>query len=417
MANRRIANLVRSNGAAPRMTAEIAAAAATPPEPVVLAEAARALQLIENAQRAPGVMSTVQDPFASLLQTHLAKFGPAAEPAGPPGAGAAGPSAQGSEVKYDERDVLGWAASVVFDWWKRITKFKWAEPDALPGAIPNTARIAVFGDWATGLYGAPVVSRSIVQDPAGHHVVLHLGDTYYSGDEDEIDEGLVTPWPRVAAAIHRTLNGNHEMYTGGESYFNAIGREFGQRSSYFALQNDHWILAGLDTAYADHDLAGNQAAWIESLLAQAGGRRLILFSHHQPYSLLDSQGPRLVAKLSNQLKNRQIFAWYWGHEHHCVLYDAHPAWGLLGRCVGHGGFPYFRENLPGGGGSTQMFARLESRNGVPGGFVLDGPNQFVSGHENRYGPHGFATLELDGPHLNEVIRDATGDVLRATQLA
>ena len=408
MATRRIANLVREKDAATRTTWE---AAATPmaaePEPQVLAEAARALQLIEGAQRTAGVMSTVQDPFASLLQTHLSKFGP----------GTPGPGAQALEVKYDERDVIGWAASVVFDWWKRITRFKWTEPSSLVSPFPNRARVAVFGDWATALYGAPVVSQSIVNDPAGYQLVMHLGDTYYSGDNDEIDEGLLSVWPRAAGAIHRALNGNHEMYTGGEAYFEAVGREFGQTSSYFAFQNDHWILAGLDSAYSDHDLHGNQAAWIASLLAQAGGRRLILFSHHQPYSLLDSQGPKLVAKLSDQLKNQQIFAWYWGHEHHCVLYDAHPGWGLLGRCIGHGGFPYFREDLPGGGGSNPVFARLESKNGVPGGFVLDGPNPFVKGYENRYGPHGFATLEFDGPSLHEIIRDATGEELRRNQFA
>ena len=407
MPNRRIASLVRETDPAKRLAREMATPMTTPPEPEVLAEAARALQLIERAQRRPGVMSTVQDPFASLLQTHLAKFGPAASEA---------PGAQALEVKYDERDVIGWAASVVFDWWKRITRFKWTEPGLVPGTISNQSRVAAFGDWATGLYGAPVVSKSIVDDPVGHQLVLHLGDTYYSGDDDEIADGLISVWPRAAGAVHRALNGNHEMYTGGEAYFNAIRNEFGQSSSYFALQNDHWILAGLDTAYSDHDLHGNQAAWIDSLLAQAGGRRLILFSHHQPFSLLDSQGPRLAAKLANPLKNRQIFAWYWGHEHHCVLYDAHPEWGLLGRCIGHGGFPYFRDELPGGGGSSTGFLRVESRNGVPGAFVLDGPNQFVKDHENQYGPHGFVTLEFDGPNLNEVVRDATGEILRQAQI-
>lgn len=408
MPSRRIASLTREKDVETRNIWEAQVSYKTnPPHPEALAESARALQLIEKEQRTPGVMSTVQDPFASLLQTHLSKFGPVSDM----------PSADATEVKYDERDVLGWAASVVFDWWKRITKFKWAEPASLAEPFANTARVAVFGDWATGLYGAPIVSRSIVDDPAGHQLVLHLGDTYYSGDADEIDEGLILPWPKAPGALHRALNGNHEMYTGGEAYFEAVGREFGQRSSYFALQNDHWILAGLDTAYSDHDLHGNQAAWLQSLLDQAGGRRLVLFSHHQPYSLLDSQGPKLVGKLASLLHNRQIFAWYWGHEHRCVLYDQHPAWGLHGRCIGHGGFPYFRDQLPGAGGPANTFVRMESRNGVPGGRILDGPNPHIPGHESRYGPHGFATLEFDGPHLNEVIRDATGETLHSAAIA
>jgi len=413
MARSRIATLVREKDEMARTAWEALAerppshASAQALEPEVLAETARALQLIEQEQRAPGVMATVQDPYACLLQTHLAKFG-AASPM---------PGARTLEVKFDEHDALRWAASAVFTWWKRITRFQWTDPVTLASPFPNKARVAVFGDWATGLYGAPEVSRSIAGERAGYQLVLHLGDTYYSGDRDEVDEGLIQPWPRAANALHRALNGNHEMYTGGEAYFEAVGREFGQHSTYFALQNDHWILAGLDTAYSDHALHGAQAQWIGTLLAQAGGRRLVLFSHHQPFSLLEGQGPRLVAKLAPFLKDRRIFAWYWGHEHRCAIYDAHPAWGLLGRCVGHGGFPYFRDKLPGAGGGATAFLRVDTRRGVPGAHILDGPNPFIAGHESRYGPHGYASLEFDGPRLNEVIRSATGEVLRAAQLA
>ncbi len=377
------------------------------PNPEALAETSRALRLIELEQRDPGVMSTVKDPLASLLQTYMAKFAPEDQLSEAPGGGL--------EAKFDEHDILGWVLSV-FTWYKKLNKFTWQEPDS-PAALPNATRVAVFGDWATGLYGAPIISRSIVADAKRYQLVLHLGDTYYSGDDDEVADRLMETWPRSPQAVYRALNGNHEMYTGGNAYYRAVCKEFGQKSTYFAFQNDHWILAGLDSAYDDHDLHGNQAQWLESLMAQAGGRKLLLFSHHQPYSLLDDQGPKLVSKLSSFLSNKQIFAWYWGHEHRCVLYDPHPVWGLLGRCIGHGGFPYFRDKLPGGPHVQPAFVRVPSKNFVPSADILDGPNPFVEGHENDYGPHGYVTLEFDGPHLNEVVQDATGQILRQRPLA
>ena len=135
------------------------------------------------------------------------------------------------------------------------------------------------------------------------------------------------------------------------------------------------------------------------------------------YSLLDSQGPKLVSKLGHLLGRKRIAAWYWGHEHRCVLYDAHPAWGVLGRCIGHGGYPYFREGI----GQAPLvegtvWRRLDTRNLVPGGVILDAPNRYVTGEEEKYGANGYLTLEFDGGHLNESIHDPDGSVLRERQI-
>ena len=373
--------------------------------PEALAEASRAMGLIEEAQRVPGVMAGVQDQYASLMQTYVAKFG------------AAGPAAgddMGREVKFDSHDILGWAGSLL-TYVKGLHKFDFKDPAVLAEALPNKAKIAVFGDWATGLYGAPKVAESIVRDGA-HDLLLHLGDTYYSGDDEEVDDGLIGMWPKVPGAISRSLNGNHEMYTGGTAYMNAVTASFGQQSSYFAYQNDNFILGCLDTSYDNHDLHGEQATWVGKLIAQAGGRKLILFSHHQPFSLLDSEGPRLVAKLSPYLEAKQIFAWYWGHEHRCVLYDKHAKWGVIGRCIGHGGFPEFRNKVPGSGGTATRFLTLPEKNLSPGGKVLDGPNPQITDHPDKYGPHGYVTLNFDGGKMIEQIRSATGEVLLETQL-
>src|SRR5262249_41446364 len=155
--------------------------------------------------------------------------------------------------------------------------------------------------------------------------------------------------------------------------------------------------AGLDTGYYEHDLAMGQAEWLEGLVAGAGGRKVILFTHHQPFSLAEKQGPKLVEKLGALLERRRIFAWYWGHEHRCVLSAPHPAWGLRGRCIGHGGYPYFRTRPAGAEPARQTgdftWYRLRPRNLIPGGLLLDGPNPYVAGHEQQYGPNGYAVLE------------------------
>jgi hypothetical protein len=379
-----------------------------------LSDALAALER-EGLRQGPGMMTAVQHQFASLLQSHMLE-----QP--PPGDLRQLPPARSEqsafEVKYDEHDILGWVGSV-FTWWKKITPEPWrtAAPQAEPIGRGRQLRVALLADWGTGLYGAPVCARSIAADANPLDLLLHLGDVYYSGTQREVRTRFLNVWPSRAGAISRACNANHEMYTGGEGYFREILPAFQQPASYFALQNEDWLLVGLDSAYIDHDLAGEQVAWLDRILAAAGSRRVVLFSHHQPYSLLDSQGPKLVAKLGHLLGKQRIFAWYWGHEHRCVLYDRHPAWNLFGRCIGHGGYPYFRDatgHLPLAEGTA--WRRLETKNMVPGGLLLDAPNRYVAGEEERYGANGYLTLEFDGAHLTEVVHDPDGSLLRTQQL-
>jgi hypothetical protein len=348
-------------------------------------------------------MTTAQDELTCNLQTFLAEV--AASPESFPQMGAppltVGDGANNTlEVKFDSNDLLGWAGSF-FTWWQKAHKFTWIAP-AAPDAIPNDFRVAVLSDWGTGLYGAPDCAASIETD-GKFQLVVHLGDVYYSGTANEVQERFTDFWPKVPGALNRALNGNHEMYTGGRAYWETISQPpFGQRSSCFALANDHWLLAFLDTAYADHDLHGEQATWLNALAAASPQKKLVLFSHHQPYSLLDKQGPALIKKLGKLLE-RRIFAWYWGHEHHCVVYKPHPIWGLHGRCVGHGGFPYFRERKVLGENPppAPAWKNLDGKNLVPGARVLDGSNTHIEKYGNEYGPNGYATLEFSGPQLVE----------------
>jgi hypothetical protein len=207
----------------------------------------------------------------------------------------------------------------------------------------DAGRIAALADWGTNLYGAPVSAASI-RRTGGYEMLLHLGDIYYSGTEKETKKRFIDAWPKDAGKVSRALNGNHEMYSGGFAYYDQILPHFQQPSSYFAVQNGHWVLIGLDTANTDHGLDAQQATWLKRVVQNAGSRKVILFSHHQPFSRLDKQGPGLQNALADLFQNKSITGWYWGHEHDCIIYEKHQNFGLLGRCIGHGGIPSPRKS-------------------------------------------------------------------------
>jgi hypothetical protein len=381
----------------------------------------QALSSLEKQQHAEGVLASSQDPVASLMQSFLVENPPGGIVKGDPVV--TGPMAM-TEVKYDEHDVLGWIGSF-FSWWRQIRKQDWKAPPATPEAIGNGdfMRIGVISDWGSGLYGAPVISQSIQKDPVRFDALLHLGDVYYSGTKGEAQQNFLDVWPKRPEALQRTLNGNHEMYTGGDGYFNIMLPAFAQTSSCCAITNKHWLLLGLDSAYVDSALTTDQGPWATQLVTQASaaGKKVVLFSHHQPFSMLDSQTPNLVSPLSSLLAGGMVHAWYWGHEHRCVVYDKHPTWNLFGRCIGHGGYPAFRDtdaitgwpDAPVG----KPWRRFETKNLVPGGIMLDAPNPYIKGEEDKYGANGYVTLLFDGPNLTEEMRNPDGTVILTQKIA
>jgi hypothetical protein len=211
------------------------------------------------------------------------------------------------------------------------------------------------------------------------------------------------------------------MYTGGYAYYDQTLKKFGQKASYFALQNDHWLLVGLDSAYKEWELANDQVAWLKNLIQNAGNRRVMLFSHHQPFSWKETPNSKLQSTMGELLTQKRIFGWYFGHEHRCMIYDQHPVFGVYGRLVGHSGYPYFADHTDAGsivknGPQDSVLRRLEMKNMVPGGLILEGPNPYIPKHENEYGPNGYMTLEIDGEHLNEIVQMPDGSVIYEKQL-
>jgi hypothetical protein len=386
----------------------IAESGTTPAEaPDLLVRIKKGIREVRAAESKPDVMSSPQDRMGSLIQSFAADYGrefgnydPAA--------------ANGLEVKFDEHDAGGWFLSL-FDWLKQFRKRELLPSQAFPTSIRDGARLALFADWGTGLYGAPVISNSIAQMRDRLDLVCHLGDVYYAGTKKEEKARLQDLWPSRNDAVNRTCNSNHEMYSGGEGYFDIALPFIGQESSSFVLESSNWIIVGLDSAYEDHQLAGTQVAWLTSLIAGAPGKKVVLLSHHQPFSLLDAQGPNLVAQLQSVLSAKQIFAWYWGHEHRCVLYDKRGDWNLWGRCIGHGGFPQFRDHVDGvpaqAAANGLSWKSLPATPLSPSGRLLDGPNANIPEHADEYGPHGFLTLELFSDRIQELVYDADGTIV------
>ena len=190
------------------------------------------------------------------------------------------------------------------------------------------------------------------------------------------------------------------------------------------MQNQHFTLVGLDVAYIDHDIDDVQAQWVEDVIAQAGNRKIVFFSHHQLYSHFEGQGRKLRdhPRFGAILRSRRVFAWYWGHEHRCSIFQAPDGnFGILGRCIGHGGMPQSRTatiDLPretdaafGRAEWKRSAARLIEGNQLPDVAVLDGENPLITGEEEKFSPHGYAVLTLDGPTLKEEVRDASGLVI------
>ena len=369
----------------------------------------QAMASLQQVDQGDLVLSTPQDDLASRLQTLLVNRATAAgqlqtavDQAIVTTAAGESTAVATAQVKFNDSDLFGWLGTgleILFE----TDKAAFLPPPGAPETIPDTATIALFSDWGTGLYGAPVIARSIQGLPTCD-VIFHLGDTYYSGTKEEVHDRLVATWPTRVGTINRALNGNHEMYSGGFGYFEALGSFFNQPSSCVALQNTNWLILGLDTAYQDFAIAAPQLEWINRMVAAAGTRKVILCSHHQPFSSLDDQGPSLQAALGPLLDKQRIEAWFWGHEHRLVVYEPHGKWGVKGRCIGHGGYPAARDTSIGASGMLYNWIHLKPRPFAPEAMLLDGPNFWVTAAPGQYSPHGFVVLELDGPLAWEAYR-------------
>jgi len=263
----------------------------------------------------------------------------------------------------------------------------------LPHA-PNASakvRIAVLADWPTGAPGAMRVLEEVAKQKPD--VLIHLGDTYYSGTYAEQRDFLHDP---VRAHLGEAVPvylvpGNHDYYAKGGEGFYQIVDEFGaQEASYFTLRGASWQIIAIDTGLLNNQqlsstmlpfLPDDQQAWAVAQLEE--GRRLglktIFMSHHQWFSRTESLGKandrlgealteadRLTgvystnefkinsSELPGGLANDQppvantrllkqippplreyVSAFYWGHEHSTAIFDRYVNISR-GRLIGNG---------------------------------------------------------------------------------
>jgi hypothetical protein len=275
-----------------------------------------------------------------------------------------------STVPYAQLD-LNW---VVVAFTSFIIHLDWRAPFATTPAtiaVPaqNTLSVALFGDWGTGnwqdgAYDAPavLVGQAIQNMNPRPDISIHLGDVYYAGLEFEETDYLLQNFP--AGSMHNfTLNSNHEMYDGAFGYFQtALASQLfsaQQKTSYFALTFEDWILIGLDTAYYDSESTmymegalkdANQLTFIKNLGITAE-QKIIVCTHHNGivYDGTAINDP-LFSQLYDALGSRYPDYWYYGHIHNGIVYNdqnaitrnyttqfgKHPQL----RCTGHASIPF-----------------------------------------------------------------------------
>jgi hypothetical protein len=170
--------------------------------------------------------------------------------------------ALGNFLKQVREDVHGQKEpliSSILKEWKNLRFERAPYPTGTPQLVrlPPKATVALLADWGGDNPAARHIASVVRKQQPTH--AIHLGDIYYGGVKTEC-EAFLQLWPfqtnsrypelGVPPGTSYALNGNHEMYSGGEAYFDVVLKAFGQPQPFFCLENDHWRIIGLDTAYA-----------------------------------------------------------------------------------------------------------------------------------------------------------------------
>jgi hypothetical protein len=387
-----------------------------------------------GGERGPSAPYLARDPIVSLVQTAIDEHA-RAQPAGqeaPAHTGLLGDIAHWIEEHTHfgafQPDDPDWVIKVAESMLKRLGKGNHPfNQTPARHEISDTARIVLVGDWGTGLAGARAVAglmatevaTALAQGRDAH--VVHLGDIYYSGVASEIQRHVLDLWPvtteqSAAGVTSWSLNGNHDMYSGGFGYFETLLTDprFAKQhcpddkpTSFFRLVSPSWDLVGLDTSWDPEVLTSGdvgvledpQATFVEAVAAEPEHRKLVLLSHHQLTSVYseDDIGTTLTTKLGSVLQAGRVNAWWWGHEHLCMGFKGSRDVGFP-RCIGHGGVPVLRERQEG------------TPTPEPGAWE---DHAFYDADSARWARCGFAVLDLHPDRLEVRYIDDDGTEVRA----
>jgi hypothetical protein len=237
--------------------------------------------------------------------------------------------------------------------------------------------------------------------------------------------------------------GNHEMYSGGQGYFQTLLITLGllsppntvkdpQSASYFCLEAEHWLVLGLDTGYhsggvpaftnipgvnsipflnVDARFDDKMLAWLKQAMStvqlQGSAKKpVLLLTHHQPMSSFEHAFKKPAEQLAQLgFLNGQEFVWLYGHEHRLTVYNPQTIVKSLRaypRCIGHGGMPVELTQL------SQPDSNILYYD--PGQHPIDSsdPNTMV-------GYNGHIVLLFDGTKLTIEYHDIVNNSLLLTE--
>lgn len=182
---------------------------------------------------------------------------------------------------------------------KQIPYIRAADVGPTVVTIKSYAVVALVGDWGTGTPEAVAILKEIAQQKPD--VLIHLGDIYYSGTEDECELNfrriIDTVLNRANSKIPVfTISGNHDMYAGGAGFYSLLATlndpPLRQPASFFCLrdQQNCWQFVAMDTGLHDYNpftvkdvltfLEEDEEDWIRERIAECPGKTMLL-SHHQ----------------------------------------------------------------------------------------------------------------------------------------
>jgi hypothetical protein len=288
-------------------------------------------------------------------------------------------------------------------------------------------------DWATDTKESLQIANRMMSHQPDY--TIHLGDTYYVAEMAEIADNFLVedaPWPKGPCGSF-SLMGNHEMYTQGTNYYNyllpALGvydrttRKYaGQKASFFALQNQHWIILALDTGYnsigfpfiwnsfrADCRFEPEQMEWLRANFDFKNDTRGILIITHQQYcSAFEETYNKPGEQLAELIGESREVLWIWGHEHRFSLYGKYKGPNgvtAYGRCIGNGGAPIELEPKKATFSAQAAANKLVCTDEREREQVEEGKNEFALGW------NGYTLLELEKEILTLSYHDVNKKLL------